>query len=218
MSCQKAVVETCWPGVAVTAGWAESQGPAVVWARPLQVSLSSPKGPGLGGKSLEGSRLPHPPGQLWAETGCPFLDQGWVILGLTLGRLGPSLAASSLRGASASSRPPPAGGLWSGLSITCSQCLARPLRGAQVPLSSPTLGRFASPSWAWFPRLEVGQGHGPPGLPQDHVSGGAARVVQPCGGRGARSHHQLKLSRLLGLSHACYIGELKQKTCRAWPF
>ena len=65
------------------------------------------------------------------------------------------------------------------------------------PTASPTLGRFrhlpALGSLAW----KLGQDHGPPGPPQGPSEwGGSPDRV----GRRARSHRQLRLSKLLGLT------------------
>lgn len=163
--CPRGCGRTCWPGV----GWLLQERAGVPGAPQWcglglcrQRCLS--QGPiGLGGRA-EGSRLPHPPGQLWAETGCLFLAGVGDPGGSPWADWDPAWQPLHLEN-SASLRPPPAG-LWVWSVYSCPSASQRPLRER---LRSHCL----RPPWAGFVYLpglgslawKLGQGHGPPGLP-----------------------------------------------------
>ena len=122
-----------------------------------------------------------------------------------LGRLGPGLAAPSLGEAPLPPRTPSG---WGFLAWVC-LLVPRPRPPALTvtsawgsgPTASPTLGRFRHLPALGSPAWKLGQGHGPPGPPQGPGEWGGSPRPSPDGvGRRARSHRQLRLSKLLGLT------------------
>ena len=101
--------------------------------------------------------------------------------------------------------PPLAGGFWPGSVCWCPDLGPQRLTATSAwgsgPTASPTLGRFchlpALGSLAW----KLGQGHSLPGPPQGPGEWGGSPRPSPDGvGRRARSHRQLRLNKLLGLT------------------
>lgn len=141
-----------------------------------------------------------------------------MILGLTLGRLGPSLAAPSL------GEPPLLPQTPSGWWSVVWACLFMP----PVPHSDLCVGlrsHCLRPPWAGFVTF-LGLVPSPgnwnkatalQGRPKDHVRGGAAPGPALTEWGGGQGHTVSADSAGCWGSHACYIGKVKQKTCRAWP-
>lgn len=173
-------------------------------AGPLQVSRLS-QGPRAGWRSSEGQWAAPPS---WAALGrdrLPVLAEVGNP-GAHVGQTGTRLGSPfTWRSPSASSDP-----LWLGVSglglsvgapTSAPSASQRPLRGAQVPLQRPPWAGFVTflrlvPSPGNWDKVTALQGR-----PKDQVSGGGSPQPSPDGvGRRARSHRQLRLSKLLGLT------------------
>ena len=153
----EAVVETCWPGVAVTAGWAGVPGADAGWASAGEQALPRAQGrveelrgavgrPALLGRfGQRQAAFPSRGGRSWGSCWADW-DPAWQPL-----RLEKPFCFLG---------PPPAGGFWSGSVYSCPDLGPQRLTVTSAWGSGPTviahLGQVLSPSWAWFPHLEIG--------------------------------------------------------------